>query len=335
MQLPCLLTLDQYLNWQRYGRGKALQESARRLVWQVYERYNAALQALGKVDWQDMPLRALETLTDTPLEMPFDQVLIDEAQDLTSAQFLLAQKIVRQVSGQPSLFLVGDSSQTIYTRGFTWSQIGLKLQGHSFRIRRNFRSTRQIAEAAAQLLKHNAILSSTQEMVDPAQSQRSGPRPILIQCREDNQEKTLVRERILSLVQDQSFRLSDVAILCPTNDLCHDYQDALENANIPCFMHTEGRFEMLENQVKILTLHSAKGLEFPVVFVTGLRSGVLPHRFTQGDSEEAAFEYERQRVLLYVGMTRAAEALYLVAPTHQPSPFIGELGEFIHREPVA
>ncbi len=329
-----LLTLDQYLDWQRFGRGKALQESARRLVWRVYEEYNAALKALNRIDWQDMTLQALATLTETPLEALYDQVLIDEAQDLTAAQFTLVQKMVRHTDGQPALFLVGDSSQTLYTRGFTWAQVGLKLQGNSFRIRRNFRSTRQIAEAAAQLLTHNRILSSAQEMVDPAASLRNGPRPILLQYREDSQEKALVRERILSLVGDQSFRLSDIAILCPTKELCREYVDALENASVPCFLHSEGRFEMLENRVKVLTLHSAKGLEFPVVFIAGLRSNMLPQGFARGNSEEAAFEYERQRVLLYVGMTRAAEALYLVAPVQSPSPFIAELGTSIYHEPT-
>jgi len=60
--------------------------------------------------------------------------------------------------------------------------------------------------------------------------------------------------------------------------------------------------------VTLLTLHSAKGLEYPVVFITGLEDGMLPHSRSIEDSPRAVAE---ERRLLYVGMTRAEEKLYL------------------------
>ena len=83
--------------------------------------------------------------------------------------------------------------------------------------------------------------------------------------------------------------------------------------------------------VTLMTLHTAKGLEFPVVFLTGLEDGVFPHMRALGDQPEL----EEERRLAYVGVTRAQERLYVSravvrsawgAPSHNPaSRFLDEL----------
>jgi len=62
-----------------------------------------------------------------------------------------------------------------------------------------------------------------------------------------------------------------------------------------------------ENRISMMTLHNAKGLEFPVVFVTGLEEGILPYFKANGNEDEIAEE----RRLFYVGMTRAKDLLLL------------------------
>jgi len=324
-----------YLAIPRYGRKEALQPRARAAVWAVYQAYQTMLQQRGLIDWQDVTLKAYQELLMHPVAEPYDHVVIDEAQDLTAMQLRVAQRLNKGgiSSCDRTLFLVGDVAQTLYSRGFAWKQAGLQLQGRSFSLRRNFRNTRQIAEAAAVLSANNRVLKMSEEFVDPEFTQRQGPWPIVLECDVTDREHSAVSEKILSLVEDQQFRLADFAILCPTLELCDASRQTLHRVQVPCVVHTEDEFDVLEEQVKILTIHSAKGLEFPVVFLLGLHADTLPRRIYQVDDEEALLELERDRTLMYVGMTRAAEALYLVTSQQAPSRFLSEVEKVIRVEP--
>lgn len=88
-----------------------------------------------------------------------------------------------------------------------------------------------------------------------------------------------------------------------------------------------------ENSVTLMTIHSAKGLEFPNVFITGLEEGIFPHSRSILDQ----MELEEERRLLYVAMTRAKDKLYLIharqrmlygeAKSNAPSQFLNDISD--------
>ena len=87
------------------------------------------------------------------------------------------------------------------------------------------------------------------------------------------------------------------------------------------------------SEVTLMTIHSAKGLEFPVVFMTGMEEGLFPHSRSLIDPAQL----EEERRLCYVGMTRAKEVLFLTYTSNRlyfgvrgssiPSRFLGDLPE--------
>jgi DNA helicase-2/ATP-dependent DNA helicase PcrA len=93
-----------------------------------------------------------------------------------------------------------------------------------------------------------------------------------------------------------------------------------------------------EDCVQLMTLHSVKGLEFPIVFMTGMEDGLFPHRRSMNDVDGL----DEERRLCYVGTTRAMTELYLtyaeqrrlygVDSLTQPSRFIGEIPEELLEE---
>ncbi|MDP2575754.1 DNA helicase II [Vibrio penaeicida] len=95
----------------------------------------------------------------------------------------------------------------------------------------------------------------------------------------------------------------------------------------------EGQADEFDDAVQLMTLHSAKGLEFPLVFMVGVEEGMFPSQM----SAEEAGRLEEERRLCYVGMTRAKEKLYITYAEmrrlygqdkyHKPSRFIRELPE--------
>ncbi|WP_438873063.1 DNA helicase PcrA [Paractinoplanes toevensis] len=139
-------------------------------------------------------------------------------------------------------------------------------------------------EVLEAVLQRSGLLSELEESLDPQDQGRV----------ENLQELVSVAREYTERVegQDESATLAgfleQVALVADADQLPDDDPDN-------------------QGVVTLMTLHTAKGLEFPVVFLTGLEDGVFPHMRALGDNTEL----EEERRLAYVGITRARQRLYL------------------------
>ena len=249
----------------------------------------------------------------------YTALLIDEAHDFEDGWLRVAASMVSPVSN--SLLVLYDDAQSIYQRQrrkFNFASVGIDARGRTSILRLNYRNTAEVLALAAHCA-HSLLTNDRPgaaratpadrsdddlQTVVPASAGRRGPMPVLVQARAPLEEAELIADRIARALAEGAAP-SDCAILCRTKALMSPIERALVERGIPVQSMGSAafrRFDWQRASVKLVTLHSAKGLEFAQVVVAGLQA--LPHKGHAIDDELR---------LLYVGMTRATRELTLSA----------------------
>lgn len=192
------------------------------------------------------------------------------------------------------------------------------------------RSFAELIDNLSQMVDYLSVTELVEEVL-----KRTGYREYL---QEEKSLESIARleniEEFLSVTQEFERKSDDRSLLAFLTDL------ALI-ADIDTLGETAEEEESPEGKVTLMTLHSAKGLEFPVVFLIGMEEGVFPHNRSLYDEAEM----EEERRLAYVGITRAEEKLYVTramsrtlfgkTSSNQPSRFLLEIpAELLEGSPV-
>ncbi len=239
----------------------------------------------------------------------YTALLIDEAHDFEDAWLQMAARMVTPASN--SLLVLYDDAQSIYQkkrRKFNFVSVGIQAQGRTSILKLNYRNTAEVLalamHCARSLLADRAETEDAMLTVLPSSAGRRGPLPLLLDAPNGRAEAELIAGRIAKAVADGR-ALNEVAVLFRTKRQMDNVAAALgrvgmavQSMNAPGFRE----FDWTRPSVKLITLHSAKGLEFPLVVVAGLDT--MP--FTGKPMEDEVR-------LLYVGMTRATHELVLSA----------------------
>ncbi|GKQ58521.1 DNA helicase [Sphaerotilus sp. FB-3] len=242
-------------------------------------------------------------------------VLIDEAHDFEDDWLRLAAAMTDPAARR--LLVLYDDAQSIYQRlrrRFSFTSVGIQARGRTSVLRLNYRNTAEVLGLALRFARgllpergrdREAGRDDEDDRVTgvaPSSSGRRGPRPVLIRARSAHEEAELLAARIADAVVAGT-PLGEIAVLCRTRAQMAPIAEALARRGLPLqSMGSAGfqHFDWSQAGIRLVTLHSAKGLEFAHVHVAGLQR--LPWR------DETLEDAVR---LVYVAMTRATQSLVL------------------------
>ncbi|MCZ7677224.1 MAG: AAA family ATPase [Roseovarius sp.] len=292
---------DGYRDLPRLGRKQRMAASRRDALWAVFERVRTRLERekLGTEAGCAHALRESE-------RMPFTHVIVDEAQDISVAELMLLGKMY---GDRPNgLFFAGDIGQRIFRAPFPWSAAGVDVRGRSRSLKVNYRTSHQIRR------RSDALLPETLVEADGAEENRlgvtsvfDGPAPKIRIFNDPEVERAELGSRVENLLQSGVDR-DEIAILVRKEALMSDFA-AMD--------------------VRVMTMHDAKGAEFRAVAVPRLAQDVIPDEarlLAARDEAQLDEIMTTERHLLYVAATRAGDFLWMsgAAPV---SEFLSDMAE--------
>jgi AAA domain/UvrD-like helicase C-terminal domain/Nuclease-related domain len=306
-----ITTFEQYAEVERTGRLRGLGTDQRRAVWELFTAYQARMLARGAHDEADIILLAEQSLRDDPLDR-YGAVIVDEAQDLSSAMIRMLHNMV---GNKPDgLTMIGDYKQSIYPGGYTLGEVGISLAGRGVVLNTNYRNTAEILRFAESLLANDDFVDiegDRKSAVDDVVVARSGPAPLLVRFSNRAAHDIEVPRRVRALVDDGA-HYGDIGILALTTFGVRAAIASLQKANIPVLelTHYDGK---PVDAVKVGTIKRAKGLEFNQVLLVQVPASLLPgeHDLISPEEGAAAEHTELQKRELYVAMTRARDGLWI------------------------
>ena len=248
----------------------------------------------------------------------YGAVMIDEGHDFQPEWLKLISSMVDPETD--SLLLLYDDAQSIYNKqkqmDFSLSSVGINARGRTTILKLNYRNTDEIFHFADKFAKHYLQVQERDEdhvhLLAAQSAGRHGLAPELRRFDNYTQETHTIARWLRQWHEQRGTTWVEMCVLYRHAFQGKPLYEALQAAGVPCQWlgnaKTKKQFNLREDCVKLMTMHSSKGLEFPLVVISGV--GFMPQ--TEHDEQAEA-------KLLYVAMTRATEKLLLTY--HQDSAF--------------
>ncbi|WP_248963731.1 UvrD-helicase domain-containing protein [Sphaerisporangium perillae] len=312
-----LCTVQEYLAAERPGRSVELGHDERTAVWKAIEHVTEQLRASGRRTLLQLASRASTLLGRTtgdllgdnaPLREPYRHIVVDEAQDLHPAQWRLLRAAVPP--GPDDLFIVGDPHQRVFDTRVALSTLGIKTESQRLSI--SHRLPQDILSWAVRLRGGgpvDGLVDGITELVG-YRATHPGDRPAVREYTSRAAELAGLVTQVTGWLEEEGVAAEDIAVAARTGELVKGAKAALGASGAG---------------MRVTTFHGLKGLEFRRVALVGVADGVVPAPDTLTPAAEdptaRAHDLQRERGLLYMACTRAAERLY-VSYSGRASPFL-------------
>lgn len=318
-----LQTMGQYLNFERRGRGTALKASVREAFWAMYQFWREQLARRRWLSWEQLHASVLDAALQSK-QKPYRTLVIDEAQDLPPVKL---RSLLAQIESLEDVYLTADGSQSLYQRGFSWKQVheDLKVAGRTLVLKRNYRNTVEIAKACQALMEASG--TADRESLLQLPSSYHGDQPSLLLSDDLDTALSAVCTYLHNAARRFRLPVHAACVLCPSTRLAAGISERLTAHGIEARFVSRKDIDLRGSYVKVMTLHAAKGLEFPFVVIAGLEEGMLPRIEPNLPEAELPVLLAQQSRLLYVGCSRAMRALLIWGSVQRPSPFLPFLSE--------
>ncbi|NWJ97585.1 MAG: UvrD-helicase domain-containing protein [Chloroflexi bacterium] len=319
-----LPSLEAYLETPRPGRKIALAAIQRTAVWRVYEAFCELLQESNIETWQQARARASRLVAEGKGPKPFDGMLVDEAQDIDPSTLSM---LVNLCQAPNRLFITADANQSIYGSGFNWSDVhqNLKFQGRTGILKANYRSTKEIGEAA-----HSYLNLTTFGLDSEPVEQKyinTGFTPAVRAVKNIADEVKLLARYLPGAARELLLTQGSCAVLCPYEQTGRELATRLTEQGVQATFMTGKDLDLTYPGVKVLTLKSSKGLEFPIVALAGFPESSYPRFTTNMSPEERDEILARERRTVFVAMTRAMRALLVIVPPQTKNLLLKDFNE--------
>lgn len=299
----------------------------RQAIFEVMLKYNENLKKDKLVDEQDISLIALSQ-AQKQVEEKYTHIIVDETQDLTRVQLEFIKALYMNKNYSSMLF-VSDTAQSIYpeawlVKGRSFTSIGLDMKGKATSLYKSYRTTLPIAYAAYSLIADDKNIIDEDNFVKPSLIDKQGVYPVY----RGFKNKILEAEYVVNIIKYElmdKYDYKDIAIISRFKNQLREIKNYLDKNNIPYKeVENDDELDFNDNSIKLLTMHLIKGLEFKAVMIVGLNDKYMPLKSFANEFEDNDYVESMDRKLLYVGMTRATEQLFLTSDGN-PSKFIKDI----------
>lgn len=304
-----------YIDMDRAGRFIPLPENYRQQILEGLAGWERKMEAVGAID--DIGIVSALYKHIDKLRTEYRCVLVDEVQDFGTLELKLIRKIVCEAEND--LFLAGDAAQSVYTKRHDAREAGIELHGRYESLKRNYRNSRQILDAAHSVLTRNFDSNSKSlvdlEILSPEFANFSSPSPLLLKA------NTLLDEirHALGYVDWAIAEKGSSQKICLA--ICGYTQRSIEILGERLgFPVLSGHSDLSAGNVFLSDLEQTKGFEFDSMLILNCTAKTMPHPDLP---KEESF---RDLCKLYVAMTRAKLELILTY-SGEVSPFVAAAGD--------